>query len=560
MLKEIIVEGSNETTMVALLENQQLVEVYFEHAKSHSSIGYIYKGKVENVLPGMQAAFVNIGLEKNGFLYVDDAVAKPKPEEGFPEPAYAIADVLKKNQEILVQVVKEQVGTKGARLTTNITLPGRYVVLMPTVRYIGISRRIEDEEERERLRQLAEEVAPSGMGLIVRTVAAGMGKEELAADIHRLHQQWKKILGKAAKSGAPALIHKDLNLIERLIRDILAPDINRVLVSNAEVMEKIQEVVMDTMPSLKDKITVCPYQNLLAQYDLSNQLMKALKRKVWLKCGGYLVIDQTEALTVIDVNTGKYVGENNLAETVLQTNLDAVNEIARQLRLRNIGGIIIVDFIDMLDSSHQEKVINTLEEALKRDRVKTNILGLTQLGLLEMTRKKNGHQLSDILQRECPLCDGRGRITAEEVVTLQAKRQIIDLAEETGAPAIYGEMNPAVAACLIGPYGSNLQSLERQLGKKLLIKGIGSVKMDSVMVRPEYDPVASSCGISPVLVGQEMQLMVEGFHTDDARNGVARVSGFIVCINGGGVYVGRQVDVRITKVAPTYALADIVES
>jgi len=558
MLKEIIVESSNETTIVALVENQQLVEVYFEHAKSHSSIGHIYKGKVENVLPGMQAAFVDIGLDKNGFLYVDDAVAKPRMEEGSMEPTYAIADLLKKNQEILVQIVKEQVGTKGARLTTNITLPGRYVVLMPTMHYIGISRRIEDEEERERLHQLAEEVVPAGMGLIVRTVAAGMGKEELTADIRRLHQQWKKILGKSAKAGAPALIHKDLNLIERLIRDILVPDIDSVLVGNAETMEKIQEVVMDTMPELKDKITLCPGKNLLAQYDLSNQLLKALKRKVWLKCGGYLVIDQTEALTVIDVNTGKFVGENNLAETVLQANLDAVDEIARQLRLRNIGGIVIVDFIDMLDFAHQEKVIAALEEALKRDRVKTNILGLTQLGLLEMTRKKNGHQLTDILQRECPLCDGRGRITAEEIIAIQAKRQIMEMAEETSAPAIYGEMNPAVAACLIGPYGSNLQALEKQLGKKLLIKGMGGLKVDSIMVRPEYDPVESSCGISPVMVGQEMKLIVESFHTDDAKNGVARVSGFVVCINGAGTYVGQLVDVRITKVAPTYALAEMI--
>ncbi len=558
MRKEIIIDNNRENTIAALLEDGQLMEVYVEYEKNHSSIGYIYKGVVENILPGMQAAFVDIGLEKNGFLYVDDALPKVKIEEGETLPPRAIEDVLHKGQELMVQIVKEQVGTKGARLTTNITLPGRYVVLMPTVHYIGISRRIEEEEERERLHQLAEEVVPPGMGLIIRTVAAYIGKEELQNDIKRLQQQWKRILGKVAKAGAPSLIHQDLGLVARLVRDILVPDIDALYASNTETLEKIKEVVAEHLPELQDKVRLKPGENLLLQSDFANQLAKALKRKVWLKCGGYLVIDQMEALTVIDVNTGKYVGENNLADTVLQTNLDAVEEIARQLRLRNIGGIVIVDFIDMLASEDQEKVLAALAEALKRDRVKTNILGLTQLGLLEMTRKKNGRQLTDILQRQCPMCDGRGKVGAEEMIALEAKKQIRQLAQETTAPALYCEVNQAVAACLIGPSGSNLHALEGEIRKKVLVKGCPGMKVETILVRPEYTPAEMSHGVAPVTVGQELSLLVEDFHAEDARDGVARLAGFVICIHGGGAHLGSLVHVRIAKVAPTYATAEII--
>ncbi|HHT64382.1 MAG: Rne/Rng family ribonuclease [Bacillota bacterium] len=560
MYKEILIKMEPEETVVAVVEDQQLVEIYLERCGSQRIAGNIYEGIVENVLPGMQAAFVDIGLEKNSFLYVEEAVPYRVGEEDDEGESrqYSIGEVVKEGQEVLVQVVKEPVGTKGARVTTHLTLPGRYLVLMPTVDYIGISRRIESEGERKRLKALAEEVKPEGMGLIVRTVAEGMSRDELSADVKMLVRLWKKILNKAARSSAPQLIHKDLELLQRIVRDTLTEDVDRVLVNSQECYEKVLEILDMTVPAMKNRVIIKDTKDIFLFYDIPGQMEKALKRKVWLKSGGYLIVDQTEALTAIDVNTGKYVGTTNLSDTVLKTNLEATVEIARQLRVRNIGGIIIIDFIDMDIPQHKALVLEALEKELKKDKTKTNILGFTQLGLLEMTRKKVGQGLSQVLQKDCPFCEGKGKVLSEESVSLTAKKEILSVSENTGAPAILAEVNPAVAAYLIGSGGQNLRILEQRTGKRIVIKGVPGMRMEETMIRPAYDPEETEKNAVPVQVGQKLKVKVEEPHAGNYLDGIARVDGFVIDIEEGGALLGQEVWVEISRVFRTHAKAYVI--
>ncbi|MGN1010975.1 MAG: Rne/Rng family ribonuclease, partial [Clostridia bacterium] len=399
MKKEIIIRAESDETMVAVMEDRRLVELYIDRADEERLTGNIYKGIVENVLPGMQAAFVDIGLNKNSFLYIREVLPKVTAEDETIDNV-GINDLLKKGQEILIQIVKEPTPTKGARVTTHLTLAGRYLVLMPTVSYIGISRRIEDEKERQRLADMAEKICPEGMGIIVRTVAQGAGEEELLADLKWLRSVWSKIVNKSAHSKGSRLIYKDLNLLSSILRDQVTEDVTRIIVNSQETYDAVIEGLQFFNGDYKDRVTIANMMTVFEEYNLFDEIKKAGKRKAWLKNGGYIVIDNTEALTAIDVNTGKYVGTTNLEDTVVNANIEAVEEIVRQVRLRNIGGIIIIDFIDMEKEEDREKVIAALEKELKKDRVKTNILGLTQLGLLEMTRKKTGHGLNQMMDRE----------------------------------------------------------------------------------------------------------------------------------------------------------------
>ncbi|MCR6544994.1 Rne/Rng family ribonuclease [Dehalobacterium formicoaceticum] len=562
MYKEILIKIEPEETAVAVVEDHQLAEIYIERTNNQRIAGNIYKGLVENVLPGMQAAFVDIGLEKNSFLYVEDAVPQHNGDDEGDEKhsQYSIGEVVKGGQEILVQIVKEPVGTKGARVTTHLTLPGRYLVLMPTVDYIGISRRIVSEGERKRLKALAEEVKPEGMGLIVRTVAEGMSQDELNSDVTMLVNLWEKIQNKALRSNAPQLIHKDLELLQRIVRDTLTDDVDRVLVNSQEDYEKILEILDLTVPMMKNRVMIKGEKDIYSTYDIPAQMAKAMKRKVWLKSGGYLVVDQMEALTAIDVNTGKYVGTTNLSDTVLKTNLEATIEIVRQLRVRNIGGIIIIDFIDMEIPQHKALVIEALENEIKKDKTKTNILGFTQLGLLEMTRKKSGQGLIHVLQKDCPFCEGKGKVLSEESVSLDAKREIIALCENSGAPAILVEANPSVAACLIGTGGHNLKILEQRAGKSVVIKGVPGMRMEETMIRPAYDPDEAAKKVIPVQVGQRLFLKVEEPHAGHQGDGIARIEGFVIDIEEGGALLGQEVLVEISKIHRTFANAFIVSA
>ena len=563
MLKEILVQISEDETRVALLEDKQLVEIYIERAVHQRLAGNIYKGKVENVLPGMQAAFVDIGLEKNAFLYVEDAIRSRLASEiegkELPLPQTSICDVLKEGQEIIVQITKEPVGTKGPRVTTHITLPGRFMVLMPTVDYVGISRRIEDEAERERLRSLAEQVKNPAMGLIVRTVAEGVSIEELRYDVTLLTKLWRKIQNRGMNGPVPNLIHKDLELVQRILRDLFSEDIDRLLLNSRYSYEKVLDALEIMGSNLRHKVVLSEKENLFEAFSLEGEIEKALKKRVWLKCGGYIVIDQMEALTSIDVNTGKYVGSTSLADTVLKTNLEAATEIARQMRLRNIGGIIIIDFIDMESQEHQQMVLDELAEELKKDKTKTNILGLTQLGLVEMTRKKVRQSLDSVLQKTCLYCEGTGRVLAEETVSIKAKKMIISLAEHNPDQAILVEAHPSVAALLIGGGGANLRDIEQKIKKQLYIRGVEQLHIEEVKVRSLHSQKEIENLAIPVKPGQVVEVKVEEPHVVNINDGIALFQCFVIDIEGAGAYVGEPLAVEITKVYRTYAKAKILK-
>jgi len=563
MFKEIIINVGEEETRVAVLENKVLVEMYIERAPNQRLVGNIFKGRVENVLPGMQASFVDIGLEKNAFLYVEDAIPARTPDAGPGQGSSVlganICDILKQGQEVIVQIVKEPIGTKGARVTTHITLPGRYLVLMPNVDYIGISRRIENDKERDRLREMAARIKPDGMGVIVRTVAEGVDEEELCLDIKMLTNLWGKIVNRSNHGPVPNLLHRDLELVQRILRDIFTEDVDRLIIDSSYEYQKILDLLDIQGPHLKVKVLLEERKNLFEENNVDIEMGKVLKNTVWLKCGGYIVIDQAEALTAIDVNTGKYVGSTNLEDTVLKTNLDAVVEIARQLRLRNIGGIIIVDFIDMGKEEHQRQVLGALEEEIRKDKTKTNILGITQLGLVEMTRKKVRPSLAEVLQKTCPYCDGRGKVLSEETVGINIKQQIYQMAKQTGAGTILVEANPLVAARLIGSGGANLRDLEARTGKTLYIRGSAEQHIESVTVRPIYDQADIKSNNLPVKPGQVLEVLVEEPHTSNINDGIARISGFILDIEGGGPMVGETVAIEVDRVFRTYARAKLIK-
>ncbi|MGI6173875.1 MAG: Rne/Rng family ribonuclease [Christensenellales bacterium] len=424
MDKQLLIECSRAETRLCVLEDMKLAELYIERKGTEKLAGNIYVGRVENVLPGMNAAFVDIGQEKNGFLYADDIQIDARDFEGV-SIELPIQKRLKRGQEIVVQVAKDAVGTKGARLSCNITLPGRLTVLLPSVAYTGVSRRIETESERARLKALADAICPSGMGLIFRTAAEGADEEELRRDVQYLVRLWENISRRGRHIVAPALLHADGDILSRAVRDMFLPDVTRVLIDDEAQAQVLREHAKMLSDELADRIEVYAKDVPMATlYGIESQVEKALSRKVWLKSGGYLVIDHAEALTAIDVNTGKFTGKTDLSDTVFRINCEAAEEIARQLRLRDIGGIIVIDFIDMDKAEQRENLLALFAAELKKDRTKTNLVGLTPLGLVEMTRKKVRQPLHSILKRPCPVCDGTGMTETDETKAITALRAL----------------------------------------------------------------------------------------------------------------------------------------
>jgi ribonuclease G len=498
MAAELIINASPHESRVALLEDGTVVEVHIERQKHQSIIGNIYRGRAVNVLPGMQAAFVDIGLDKAAFLYVTDAYSSLREYHQIWDPGWEdqnglefdsgnsfsaeplqIEDLVCGGQELLVQVSKEPLGSKGTRVTAHITLPGRYLVLMPTVNHVGVSRRIRDEMERRRLRDRVLEMRPPGTGFIVRTASEGANAEELKNDMGVLIKIWENIQRKNTTAAAPSLIYSDLNMVLRALRDILTGDVKRVVTDSKEEYERITQFVETYMPRMRCDIDL--YEGRLPIFDaysIETELERALKRKVWLKSGGYIVIEMTEALTAIDVNTGKFVGKGNLEETILKTNLEAAKEIAYQIRLRNIGGIIIIDFIDMVKESDREMVCQVLDSALKKDRAKTNISKISELGLVEMTRKRTRESLSHILGEPCPYCEGVGYIKSKATVCYDIFREIERTSSEIGGHTIMVEVNPEVAEMLCEEEQTGIERLERKLGKRIVIQGIAKFHRD----------------------------------------------------------------------------------
>ncbi|QZY56614.1 Rne/Rng family ribonuclease [Crassaminicella profunda] len=479
-MNEIIVNSSLNQTRVAMLEDGELVELYIERENSKRTVGNIYKGRITNVLPGMQAAFVDIGLEKNAFLFVKDAV----PVEMSGNRDVSIRDVVKNGQEIVVQVTKEPIGTKGARVTTHITLPGRYLVLMPDVDYIGISRRINNEDERERLRKLLEGLKPNNMGVIVRTAGEGKEEKELKEDLKFLLKLWQKIDKEKNLGFAPRTIYRDLDLIHRTIRDMFTSSIHKLTINDQEKYKSILDLVELIAPHLKSRVEYFEIDmDIFDYYNLEKMINNAIARKVWLKSGGYLIIDQTEALTVIDVNTGKYVGSIDLEDTVLKTNKEAAEKIAKQLRLRDIGGIIIVDFIDMNNDDAEREVLDVLEKALERDKTKTNVLGITQLGLLEMTRKKIRGRIGSIMQKKCPYCEGTGKVLSEYTVIQNIEREVKRIAVHTNAEAVWIEVAPLIEEFLKTDKNRFIKELEEVSHVKIFIQGVDHIHANDINVK-----------------------------------------------------------------------------
>lgn len=407
-MKQLIVHCKDQVTQMALLEHGRLVEYTVERAEGTTLVGSFYKGRVVNVLPGMQASFVDIGLKKNAFLYVDDCL-HPHLEKQ-PKEKPSITELLKPGQELIVQVMKEPLGGKGARVTTHYSLPGRFLVYMPSADYIGVSKKIEQESERSRLKHLGEAIRMNEEGVILRTAAGDESHGALESDIQYLRELWLKIQERAKQAVAPCLIHHDRNVIERYIRDAFNREVQELVIDDERQAKQLLAYVRTFAPELSNRVHVYRGRDsVFERYGVRDKLNKSFQRKTWLHSGGYLVWDQTEALTVVDVNTGKYTGTSDLEETVYLTNKEAAEELARLIRLRDIGGIIIVDFIDMSSEEHREDIVHVLEEHMKRDRTKCLVVGWTKLGLLEITRKKVREQVMDRMYTLCPACEGTGK-------------------------------------------------------------------------------------------------------------------------------------------------------
>lgn len=503
---QIIVNADEHETRIALHEKDVVTELYIERHSELGIVGNIYKGRVLKVLPGMQAAFVGIGLEKAGFLYVADvdvqevhygyeSIFTPEAEGGdapspvlavelhehdLSSPSYPIEDLLQEGQDLLVQAAKDPIGTKGARLTTFVTLPGRHLVFMPHSTNVGISRRIEDEAERERLRELIEAMKGQDEGYIVRTVAVGMDPPAFRADMIFLNKLWGTINERFEEAQAPSLIHHDLSLVLRIIRDLFTDEVSRLVIDNPQEYHEAVEFVRTFLPHLKDRLDL--YQGaepIFDHYGIEMEVSRALGRRVWLKSGGYIVIDHTEALVVVDVNTGKYVGKHDPEDTILKTNLEALKEIVYQLRLRNMGGIIIIDFIDMEREESRERVLAALEQALKSDRSRTHIVGMSELGLVQMTRKRTRESLAHTLCEPCSYCEGKGLIKSASTVCYEMFREIDRLATKPlpGRKLIV-TVHPSVAELLFNEEAASLEHLEKSLGKRIVIKPDASVHQE----------------------------------------------------------------------------------
>jgi len=560
MKKEIVVNAGIGETRAAIREDGRLVELFLERDSHQLVVGNIYKGRVENVLPGMQAAFVNIGLERNAFLYVDDALEHLNGSDGGigRGRVKSIKDVLTEGDEIVVQVAKGPIGTKGARVVTQLSIPGRYVVLMPTDDHIAVSRRIADDNERERLKAIAKKVCPKGTGLIVRTLAEGKSEQEIAQDCRFLLSVWKKIQRRAQTQPAPAMLYKDFDLTYRLVRDEFTPDVAKFVVDDDGAYRTILDLLDNFAPAMKRRVyKYSGPKPIFEFYGIEEQIQRSLQRKVWLDSGGYIIIDHTEALTSIDVNTGRFIGTTNLADTVLKTNIEAAREIAHQLRLRDIGGIIIIDFIDMDSDAHRRRVLEEFEAALGKDKTRSHILGFTNLGLLEMTRKKVGEDIMTRLQRTCPVCEGSGRVLSEATIAHRTQREVVRRAQATGDEALLVVCHPSVASILIGPNGSALHKLEQHTRKTIYVKGAETLHVEDVEIITGDKKTVEERAF-PVRPGEVVDIQIEEAHITNPNDGIARIEGYVIDVEGGGRHVGQRHKVEITRVFRTYAKAKLV--
>jgi len=559
LAKEIVVNAGTRETRVALIDGGELVELRVE--REEQVAGSIYRSRVANVLPGMDAAFTDIGLERNAFLYIGDVL----PEAGEELPAakgdaekMRIRDLLKVGQELLVQVVKAPRGTKGARVSTRISLPGRYLVLMPEAENIGISRKIEDRHERDHLKRIADDIRPSGFGLIVRTEGEGKGEKDLRHDLEFLLRMWEQIREKAKTTPAPGRIHQDLSLIYKTIRDVFGSDVRKMFIDSPIEYERALEVVELISPKQRFKLVLYDDpEPIFEHFSVEAEIDRLLKRKVWLKSGGHITIDETEALTTIDVNTGKFVGTTSLSETILKTNLEAAAEIPRQVRLRDIGGIIIIDFIDMASARDRNHVVHALERALKKDRMRTKISNISPLGLVEMTRKRTGETISEIVNEACPYCQGRGTILSPESLSIKVERELNRLAAGVDEEAFLITAHPHVAMHLIGGGGQTVQHIEKQIRRAVYIRGDSDLHMEKYEITPG-DLEETEKQMLPYRKSQVVECDVARSPFISLPGSAAWVNGYMIDLSNGGKYIGQRVKARLTSVSRSFAAGEVL--
>ncbi|WP_165312372.1 ribonuclease G [Vibrio ziniensis] len=487
MSAELILNVTPSETRVAMIEGGVLQEIHIEREAKRGIVGNIYKGKVSRVLPGMQAAFVDIGLDKAAFLHASDIVPHTECVAENEKQQFQVRDIselVRQGQDIVVQVVKDPLGTKGARLTTDITLPSRYLVYMPGSAHVGVSQRIESETERNRLKSVVAQYCDENGGFIIRTAAEGADEKELAQDAAFLKRLWTKVMERRAKYKNRSTLYGEPGLSQRIIRDFVGTELTSILVDSRLEFENLKEFTSEFVPELTDKLELYEGDKpIFDMYDTENEIQRSLERKVELKSGGYLIIDQTEAMTTVDINTGAFVGRRNLEETIFNTNIEATQAIARQLRLRNLGGIIIIDFIDMASDDHRKRVLASLDAALSKDRVKTNINGFTQLGLVEMTRKRTRESIEHVLCSTCPTCEGRGAVKTVETVCFEILREItrVNRAYDSDKFVVYA--SPAVADTLHGEESHALAELELFIGKEVRIQA------EPLYIQEQFDVV-----------------------------------------------------------------------
>lgn len=483
--EEILVNVTPSEVRAALLENGVLQEVYIERSARRGLNSNIYKGRVSRVLPGMQAAFIDIGLDRTAFLHASD-IAPPSAAEASGDVAN-IKDLIREGDEIMVQVVKDPLGNKGARLTTYITLPSRHLVLLPRSSTIGVSARIEDEEERERLRSMVEQLlTDQGLefGAIVRTAAEGLSVDAVAADLRYTCKLWGVVQQRCSIAGVKTLVHEDLSLPLRVLRDMVTADVEHILVDSEEDFAAMQEFASTYLPDIEPKLTL--YKRRRPIFDLhgiEDEIRKSLDRSIPLKSGGYVIFDQTEAMTTVDVNTGGYVGHRNLEETIYRTNLEAAVAIARQLRLRNLGGIIIIDFIDMEEEDHRHNVLQVLERSLTRDHARHQIMPLSPLGLVEMTRKRTRESLQHVLADDCPGCSGRGFVMTAETVCFEIFREVIRQSRQFDFEEAMVLAHQDVIELLLDEQARSLAELAEQTGKSI------KLQTESLYLQDQFDVV-----------------------------------------------------------------------
>ncbi|MGB3345650.1 MAG: Rne/Rng family ribonuclease [Candidatus Humimicrobiia bacterium] len=544
---------------VAILENDEVAELYFDREKKDSIIGNIYLGRVQKIMSGLDSAFVDIGVKKNAFLFIKEVVSPFDYYEGTNEILKGkIKQILKPGQMLIVQVTRVPMGTKGARLTSLVSLAGRYLVMMPYDDGIGVSKKL-DESERERLRSLSTRLKIKNMGIVIRTAAKDTKLVILKRELKYLKRLWNNIQKKARRLDSPTLIHEELGLVQRILRDRLTLDFNSIVVDTKQLYDHISNYLIKKIPQMHSKLKLHSGEKpLFEEMGVEKAIDLALKRKVWLKSGGFIVIDKTEALTAIDVNSGRFSGRNDLEETIVHINLEAVEEIVKQIKLRDIGGLIVIDFIDMEKEGNRLKIVEAMKSALQSDNATTNITDISKLGLLEMTRKNVTEGIQDVLCKPCPYCDEGGYILSEESMRLKTEREIFKLTKESESEAFLIELNSGVAAMVIGQGGENVKKLENITNKYISIKGNDSIPINAFNLLKEGTTKEIEEAAIPVYQGQVLDILVEEPHSYISKDAISRFSGYIIHIIDGRKYLHERLRVEIINVTKTYAQAKII--